>query len=108
MPLDALFPAPTEGIYGSAKAAVVNLTKVLAYEAGTDRIRVNAIAPGVIDTRLTEPWLRTDGQRADRATFYPLNRAGVAEGIGGPSEYRCSVGPARLPGQVHDRTGGRP
>src|SRR2546429_9795715 len=62
--IDALFPAPTEGIYGSAKAAVVNLTKVLAYEAGKDRIRVNAIAPGVIDTRLTEQWLRTEDQRA--------------------------------------------
>src|SRR5207247_7492587 len=77
--IDALFPAPTEGIYGSAKAAVVNLTKVLAYEAGKDRIRVNAIAPGVIDTRLTEPWLRTEDQRADRAPLYPLNRVVVPD-----------------------------
>ena len=58
--IDGMFPAPTEGIYGSAKAAVVNWTKVLAYEAGKDRIRVNAIAPGVIETRLTEAWLRTE------------------------------------------------
>src|SRR5256885_12481270 len=79
--IDALFPAPTEGIYGSAKAAVVNLTKVLAYEAGKDRIRVNAIAPGVIETRLTEPWLRTQEQRADRASFCPLNRVGVPDDI---------------------------
>jgi NAD(P)-dependent dehydrogenase (short-subunit alcohol dehydrogenase family) len=50
--IDAVFPAPTEGIYGSAKAAVVNLTKVLAYEAGKDRIRVNAIAPGPVWTPL--------------------------------------------------------
>jgi len=79
--IDALFPAPTEGIYGSAKAAVVNLTKVLAYEAGKDQIRVNAIAPGVIDTRLTEQWLRTEDQRADRASFYPLNRVGIPDDI---------------------------
>jgi len=58
--IDALFAVPTEGMYGSAKAAVVNLTKVLAYEAGEDRIRVNVIAPGVMDPRLADAWVRTE------------------------------------------------
>src|SRR5438046_8313611 len=75
--IDALFPAPTEGIYGSAKAAVVNLTKVLAYEASKDRTRVKAMAPGVLDRRLLDSGLRTEDQRADRASFYPLNRVGI-------------------------------
>ena len=105
--IDAVFPAPTEGIYGSAKAAVVNLTKVLAYEAGTDRIRVNAIAPGVIDTRLTEPWLRTDDQRADRASFYPLNRVGVPDDIAGAAVYLCSGEAAWVSGNVLYVTGGQ-
>ncbi len=105
--IDAVFPAPTEGIYGSAKAAVVNLTKVLAYEAGTDRIRVNAIAPGVIDTRLTEPWLRTDDQRADRASFYPLNRVGVPDDIAGAAVYLCSDEAAWVSGNVLYVTGGQ-
>ena len=52
--IDAVFPAPTEGIYGSAKAALANLTKVLGYEAGKDRIAGSAGAPGVIETPLTE------------------------------------------------------
>jgi len=105
--IDALFPAPTEGIYGSAKAAVVNLTKVLAYEAGKDRIRVNAIAPGVIDTRLTEPWLRTEDQRADRASFYPLNRVGVPDDIAGAAVYLCSDEAAWVSGNVLYVTGGQ-
>ena len=105
--IDAVFPAPTEGIYGSAKAAVVNLTKVRAYEAGTDRIRVNAIAPGVIDTRLTEPWLRTDDQRADRASFYPLNRVGVPDDIAGAAVYLCSDEAAWVSGNVLYVTGGQ-
>ena len=105
--IDGLFPAPTEGIYGSAKAAVVNLTKVLAYEAGKDRIRVNAIAPGVIDTRLTEPWLRTPDQRADRASFYPLNRVGVPDDIAGAAVYLCSDEASWVSGNVLYVTGGQ-
>ena len=105
--IDAVFPAPTEGIYGSAKAAVVNLTKVLAYEAGKDRIRVNAIAPGVIQTRLTEPWLRTEEQRADRASFYPLNRVGVPDDIAGAAVYLCSDEAAWVSGNVLYVTGGQ-
>jgi len=105
--IDALFPAPTEGIYGSAKAAVVNLTKVLAYEAGKDRIRVNAIAPGVIDTCLTEQWLRTEDQRADRASFYPLNRVGIPDDIAGAAVYLCSDEAEWVSGNVLYVTGGQ-
>jgi len=105
--IDGLFPAPTEGIYGSAKAAVVNLTKVLAYEAGKDRIRVNAIAPGVIETRLTEPWLRTEEQKADRASFYPLNRVGQPEDIAGAAVYLCSDEAGWVSGNVLYVTGGQ-
>ncbi len=105
--IDALFPAPTEGIYGSAKAAVANLTKVLAYEAGKDRIRVNAIAPGVIDTRLTEQWLRTEDQRADRASFYPLNRVGIPDDIAGAAVYLCSDEAEWVSGNVLYVTGGQ-
>jgi NAD(P)-dependent dehydrogenase (short-subunit alcohol dehydrogenase family) len=105
--IDAVFPAPTEGIYGSAKAAVANLTKVLAYEAGKDRIRVNAIAPGVIETRLTEPWLRTEEQRMDRASFYPLNRVGVPDDIASAAVYLCSEEASWVSGNVLYVTGGQ-
>jgi NAD(P)-dependent dehydrogenase (short-subunit alcohol dehydrogenase family) len=105
--IDAVFPAPTEGIYGSAKAALVNLTKVLAYEAGTDRVRVNAIAPGVIETRLTERWLRTDDQRADRASFYPINRVGVPDDIAAAAVYLCSDEAGWVSGNVLYVTGGQ-
>ena len=105
--IDAVFPAPTEGIYGSAKAALVNLTKVLGYEAGKDGIRVNAIAPGVIETRLTEPWLRSEEQRADRASFYPINRVGVPDDVAAAAVYLCSDEAGWVSGNVLYVTGGQ-
>lgn len=105
--IDGVFPAPTEGIYGSAKAALANITKVLGYELGKDRIRVNAIAPGVIATRLTEPWLSTEEQRADRASFYPLGRVGVPDDIAGAAVYLCSDEAGWVSGNVLYVTGGQ-
>lgn len=105
--IDAVFPAPTEGIYGSAKAALANITQVLGYELGRDRIRVNAIAPGVIETRLTEAWLSTDEQKADRASFYPLNRVGVPDDIAAAAVYLCSEEASWASGNVLYVTGGQ-
>jgi NAD(P)-dependent dehydrogenase (short-subunit alcohol dehydrogenase family) len=105
--IDAVFPAPTEGIYGSAKAALANVTKVLGYELGKDRIRVNAIAPGVIETRLTEPWLSTEEQRADRASFYPLGRVGVPDDVAAAAVYLCSEEAGWVSGNVLYVTGGQ-
>lgn len=53
--LNAVQPAEGLGAYCAAKAGVAMVTKVAALEFGRDRIRVNAIAPGLIRTPLTEP-----------------------------------------------------
>jgi NAD(P)-dependent dehydrogenase (short-subunit alcohol dehydrogenase family) len=44
--------APLQGVYGMTKAAVISFTKTLAIELGEVGIRINAIAPGLVDTRL--------------------------------------------------------
>jgi NAD(P)-dependent dehydrogenase (short-subunit alcohol dehydrogenase family) len=43
--------APLQGVYGMTKAAIISMTKTLAIELGPARIRVNAIAPGLVETR---------------------------------------------------------
>jgi 7-alpha-hydroxysteroid dehydrogenase len=88
--IDGVFPAPGEGLYGSAKAALVSLTSTLAIELGRHNIRINAIAPSLIDTRLVARHLQTDEQRADRASYFPINRVGTAEDIAGAAVYLCS------------------
>jgi len=104
--IDGVFPAPTEALYGAAKAAMVNLTQTLCYEMGPHRIRVNAIAPGVIETKLTERWLQTEEQRQDRASFYPLGRFGQPADIANAALYLCSDEAAWVSGIVLLVSGG--
>lgn len=46
---------PGFNIYGLAKAALINLTKTVALTLGPQNVRVNAIAPGIIETNMTTP-----------------------------------------------------
>jgi len=105
--IDAVFPAPTEALYGSAKAALVNLTKVLCYEVGQDGIRVNAIAPGIVETTMTARWLATEEQRLDRSSFYPLGRVGVPDDVAAAAVYLCSDEAAWVSGNVLCVSGGQ-
>ncbi len=88
--IDGVFPAPLEGIYGSAKAALISLTGTLAVELGRRNVRINAVAPSLIDTKLVARHIASDDARADRASFFPINRIGTAEDIAGAAVYLCS------------------
>jgi NAD(P)-dependent dehydrogenase (short-subunit alcohol dehydrogenase family) len=76
-----LAAAPLQGVYGATKAAVISMTQTLALELGPANIRVNAIAPGLVETRLAAA-LTTSPEVArvytDRA---PLRRWGQPEEI---------------------------
>jgi NAD(P)-dependent dehydrogenase (short-subunit alcohol dehydrogenase family) len=78
------------GVYSVTKAAVLMLTKVLARELAGDDIRVNAIAPGLIETRFSEA-LWTDPDVRDRVTStIPMGRIGRAEELTGIALYLAS------------------
>jgi NAD(P)-dependent dehydrogenase (short-subunit alcohol dehydrogenase family) len=105
--IDGLGPAPTEALYGSAKAAVLNLTQTLAYEFGSHGIRVNAIAPGVVETEMTRPWLAKPEDRADRESFYPLGRVGQPADVAAAAAYLCSDAAGWVSGIVLPVCGGQ-
>jgi NAD(P)-dependent dehydrogenase (short-subunit alcohol dehydrogenase family) len=50
--INGLRGAPMQGVYGMTKAAVISMTQTMAVELGRAGIRVNAIAPGLVETRL--------------------------------------------------------
>ncbi|OED42457.1 3-oxoacyl-ACP reductase [Chromatiales bacterium (ex Bugula neritina AB1)] len=66
--------------YGTSKAALAHLTKQLAAELGQHGIRVNAVAPGPIDTEMAKK-VHSDEIRADYHAAIPLNRYGREEEV---------------------------
>jgi 3-oxoacyl-[acyl-carrier protein] reductase len=69
--------APFHIAYGSAKAAVVAMTRTMALELATDGIRVNAVAPGVTETAASATYVDPDSER-DRAAI-AMGRRGRPE-----------------------------
>jgi 3-oxoacyl-[acyl-carrier protein] reductase len=63
----ATSPRPYFSAYGASKAAVVRLTETLAQEAKEHNIQVNAIAPGAVDTRMTDQVLAAGAAAGERA-----------------------------------------
>ena len=84
-------PAAGEAPYSAAKAGVAAITASAALEYGPDDIRVNAVAPGMIITALTEPilqFLPHERERFDRAT--PLGRMGEPGDVADVVVFLCS------------------
>jgi glucose 1-dehydrogenase len=67
------------GAYGPSKAAVIMLVQVLAQEFGRDRIRVNAVSPGMVRTGMTETVYADPTVAADRDALVPLGRVATPE-----------------------------
>ena len=105
--IDSLYAAPGgEGVYGACKAALNNITQTMAVELGQYRIRVNAIAPAVIETPLTAAWLATEEDRRSRAAFYPLRRVGRPEDVAAAAVYFASDEAAWVSGAILLVSGG--
>jgi len=76
--------------YCSAKAGVVNLTRVLAWEWAKSQIHVNAIAPTFVETPLTRPMFEDKAFYNDILSRIPLGRLGKPEDIVGAAVFLSS------------------
>lgn len=67
--------------YSASKAALIVLTKCWALEYSRDKIRVNCICPGVVDTDMTKPFLKTEKDREFMNNEHPIGRIGKPEEV---------------------------
>ena len=91
--------------YGTSKAALMHLTKQQAAELGNKGIRVNAIAPGPVDTAMAKK-VHTADIRSDYHDVIPLNRYGLEEEIADGVWFLCSDSASYINGQIIAADGG--
>lgn len=91
--------------YGTSKAALMHLTKQQALELGVMGIRVNAVAPGPVDTAMAKQ-VHTASIRADYHDAIPLNRYGEEREIAEAVFFLCSDAASYVNGQTLAVDGG--
>jgi NAD(P)-dependent dehydrogenase (short-subunit alcohol dehydrogenase family) len=92
--------APLQGVYAMTKAAIISMTKTLAYELAANKIRVNAIAPGFIETRFSSAIVANETLAAEVLRKTPLGRVGTPDEIAGGALYLASDSASFLTGHT--------
>lgn len=88
--------------YAASKAAVIAMTKSLCMEVGSRNIRVNAVAPGFIETEM----IADVPQLAEFKKRIPLGRFGSADEVAGAVSFLCSKDATYITGNVLSVNGG--
>jgi NAD(P)-dependent dehydrogenase (short-subunit alcohol dehydrogenase family) len=96
------FSAPN---YVASKAGVIGLTMVLAAQHAAEGVRVNCVAPGVVDTPMLAPY--SDEQRAALAATIPVGRLADPAEIGDAVAYLLSEQSSYITGQTLNVNGGQ-
>lgn len=98
--------APLQGVYGMTKAAILSMTKTLAVELADAGIRVNALAPGVVDTRLAAAIVNDPHLTKLVMSRTPLKRVAQPEEMAGLVVFLCSNEASYVTGQTFFADGG--
>lgn len=88
--------------YAASKAALIAMTKSLAMEVGSRGLRVNAVAPGLIETEMLESIPQLDAFK----TRIPLGRLGQPEEVSGVVSFLCSKDASYITGTTISVNGG--
>ena len=97
--MNGVAPGPNAGAYGATKAAVALLTQQMALEWGGSGVRVNAIAPGLIDGGMSEAIYADPVTRAAREGRVPIGRLGTVEDVAAAVMFLAGPDAAYITGQ---------
>lgn len=103
--ISAVRASTLRSAYGTSKAGLAHLTKQLAVELASLGIRVNAVAPGPVDTAMAKA-VHTPEIRADYHDAIPLNRYGLEEELAEAIFFLCSERSSYITGQILAVDGG--
>jgi len=92
-------PQPYSGAYSTSKAALLMLSRQLAFEWGPDGVRSNAVSPGLIRTPLSEAFYADDDTRNRRTAVVPLRRIAEPKDIADVAVYLASDRASYVTGQ---------
>ncbi len=95
---------PGQTNYAASKAGIIGLTKSLARELGARGVRANVVAPGYVQTRLTD--VLPDAARSAMLAATPLGRLGEPGDVAGAVRFLCSDEAAFITGAVLHVDGG--
>jgi NAD(P)-dependent dehydrogenase (short-subunit alcohol dehydrogenase family) len=84
-------PGPNQGLYSMTKAALISLTKAFAAECGPLGVRVNALLPGITDTRFAAALVQDDEMRVQYLSRVPLARVAQPNDMAGAALYLVST-----------------
>jgi NAD(P)-dependent dehydrogenase (short-subunit alcohol dehydrogenase family) len=98
--------SPMQGIYGATKAAVISMTQTLAFELGGSGLRVNAIAPGLVETKFASAIVGNPMLRDHVVKRTPLARHAQPSEIAGAAVYLLSDAASFTTGSVMVVDGG--
>jgi NAD(P)-dependent dehydrogenase (short-subunit alcohol dehydrogenase family) len=92
--------------YSASKGGVLGLMRAMAVDYAPDRIRVNAIVPGTMDTPMNQKLLSSPEMREKRAAGIPAGRLGLADDISGMAVFLASDDAENCLGGVYMVDGG--
>jgi NAD(P)-dependent dehydrogenase (short-subunit alcohol dehydrogenase family) len=99
--------APNASLYAASKHAVEGLTKSAALEAAAFGVRVNAVAPGPVETAMLDRFTGNADRKAGLVAGVPLKRAGRPDEIADAIVFASSAKASFITGQIIDVNGGK-